>query len=393
MHRAPPQQDAGLSRGARAARCPPLRAGRGPAAACPPAGAGRVAVARPWSVPSRAVHGPRSRSSGEGPGGETAPRRAQAKRPPHVRPRGAAVRGAGRGEPARGARPLPVSRCPSVSGGSRPPAARAESSAPPAREGTGRARSPGRPPVVPSGGPGPGPRSATPHPCPPRPCSWSAGSSPAATAAAASAAASTAAAASASRRRPRATTPTSTCPPRTWRRSCSPTSGVSVRPSRRACVGCSQHRPSTPPTRLVKQEGTDSVPGVCVVELGLFGVHVDPRGKRSRRPHRGSRGCAGPEGGAGLRAGRPEAAEKRPLCRRLSRDLWPQEREQAKERCQRRRRPRGQGARPPPSRGKHACGCFSEATDTPIVVQPASATETTQLTADSHPSYHTDGFN
>lgn len=132
---------------------------------------------------------------------------------------------------------------------------------------------------------------------------------------------------------------------------------------------------------------------MCVVELGLFGVHVDPRGKRSRRPHRGSRGCAGPEGGAGLRAGRPEAAEKRPLCRRLSRDLWPQEREQAKERCQRRRRPRGQGARPPPSRGKHACGCFSEATDTPIVVQPASATETTQLTADSHPSYHTDGFN
>ncbi|KAG8513277.1 DnaJ subfamily C member 5 [Galemys pyrenaicus] len=34
-----------------------------------------------------------------------------------------------------------------------------------------------------------------------------------------------------------------------------------------------------------------------------------------------------------------------------------------------------------------------EATDTPIVVQPASATETTQLTADSHPSYHTDGLN
>uniref|UniRef100_G3TWY5 DnaJ heat shock protein family (Hsp40) member C5 n=1 Tax=Loxodonta africana TaxID=9785 RepID=G3TWY5_LOXAF len=33
-----------------------------------------------------------------------------------------------------------------------------------------------------------------------------------------------------------------------------------------------------------------------------------------------------------------------------------------------------------------------EATDTPIVIQPASATETTQLTADSHPSYHTDGF-
>ncbi|NXD13280.1 DNJC5 protein, partial [Nothocercus nigrocapillus] len=34
-----------------------------------------------------------------------------------------------------------------------------------------------------------------------------------------------------------------------------------------------------------------------------------------------------------------------------------------------------------------------EASDTPIVIQPASATETTQLTADSHPSYHTDGFN
>ncbi|XP_021533499.1 dnaJ homolog subfamily C member 5 [Neomonachus schauinslandi] len=34
-----------------------------------------------------------------------------------------------------------------------------------------------------------------------------------------------------------------------------------------------------------------------------------------------------------------------------------------------------------------------EAADSPIVVQPASATETTQLTADSHPSYHTDGFN
>ncbi|XDA82408.1 hypothetical protein R6Z07F_012325 [Ovis aries] len=34
-----------------------------------------------------------------------------------------------------------------------------------------------------------------------------------------------------------------------------------------------------------------------------------------------------------------------------------------------------------------------EAADTPIVIQPASATETTQLTADSHPSYHTDGFN
>ncbi|XP_010218144.1 PREDICTED: dnaJ homolog subfamily C member 5 [Tinamus guttatus] len=36
---------------------------------------------------------------------------------------------------------------------------------------------------------------------------------------------------------------------------------------------------------------------------------------------------------------------------------------------------------------------YNEASDTPIVVQPASATETTQLTADSHPSYHTDGFN
>ncbi|KAI5947504.1 DnaJsubfamily C member 5 [Manis javanica] len=34
-----------------------------------------------------------------------------------------------------------------------------------------------------------------------------------------------------------------------------------------------------------------------------------------------------------------------------------------------------------------------EAADTPIVVQPASATETTQLTADAHPSYHTDGGN
>ncbi|RXM95276.1 DnaJ-like subfamily C member 5 [Acipenser ruthenus] len=32
--------------------------------------------------------------------------------------------------------------------------------------------------------------------------------------------------------------------------------------------------------------------------------------------------------------------------------------------------------------------------DAPIVMQPASATETTQLTADSHTSYHTDtGFN
>lgn len=50
-------------------------------------------------------------------------------------------------------------------------------------------------------------------------------------------------------------------------------------------------------------------------------------------------------------------------------------------------------ARPPPSHDEHACACFSEATDTPIVIQPASATETTQLTADSHPSYHTDGFN
>ncbi|KAG8131580.1 hypothetical protein E2320_009499 [Naja naja] len=34
-----------------------------------------------------------------------------------------------------------------------------------------------------------------------------------------------------------------------------------------------------------------------------------------------------------------------------------------------------------------------ENTEGPIVIQPASATETTQLTADSHPSYHTDGFN
>lgn len=50
-------------------------------------------------------------------------------------------------------------------------------------------------------------------------------------------------------------------------------------------------------------------------------------------------------------------------------------------------------ARPPPSHDEHVCACFAEATDTPIVIQPASATETTQLTADSHPSYHTDGFN
>lgn len=41
----------------------------------------------------------------------------------------------------------------------------------------------------------------------------------------------------------------------------------------------------------------------------------------------------------------------------------------------------------------HACHLLAEAEDTPIVIQPASATETTQLTADSHPSYHTDGFN
>ncbi|ELK25538.1 DnaJ like protein subfamily C member 5 [Myotis davidii] len=35
---------------------------------------------------------------------------------------------------------------------------------------------------------------------------------------------------------------------------------------------------------------------------------------------------------------------------------------------------------------------LGEATDTPIVIQPVSATETTQLTAESHPSYHTDRF-
>lgn len=50
-------------------------------------------------------------------------------------------------------------------------------------------------------------------------------------------------------------------------------------------------------------------------------------------------------------------------------------------------------ARPPPSHDELVCACFAEATDTPVVIQPASATETTQLTADSHPSYHTDGFN
>lgn len=47
----------------------------------------------------------------------------------------------------------------------------------------------------------------------------------------------------------------------------------------------------------------------------------------------------------------------------------------------------------PSSGSEHVRDCFSEATDTPIIIQPASATETTQLTADSHPSYHTDGFN
>lgn len=41
----------------------------------------------------------------------------------------------------------------------------------------------------------------------------------------------------------------------------------------------------------------------------------------------------------------------------------------------------------------HVRRLLAEAADTPIVIQPASATETTQLTADSHPSYHTDGFN
>lgn len=57
----------------------------------------------------------------------------------------------------------------------------------------------------------------------------------------------------------------------------------------------------------------------------------------------------------------------------------------AQRRCQ---GPRGPLARPEATRR-----LLSEAADTPIVVQPASATETTQLTADSHPSYHTDGFN
>uniref|UniRef100_A0A8C9K703 DnaJ homolog subfamily C member 5 n=1 Tax=Panthera tigris altaica TaxID=74533 RepID=A0A8C9K703_PANTA len=54
---------------------------------------------------------------------------------------------------------------------------------------------------------------------------------------------------------------------------------------------------------------------------------------------------------------------------------------------------RAPGGEAPPSHDEHARACFSEAADTPIVIQPASATETTQLTADSHPSYHTDGVN
>ena len=54
---------------------------------------------------------------------------------------------------------------------------------------------------------------------------------------------------------------------------------------------------------------------------------------------------------------------------------------------------RCQGPRGPPARPDAARRLLAEAADTPIVIQPASATETTQLTADSHPSYHTDGFN
>lgn len=60
-----------------------------------------------------------------------------------------------------------------------------------------------------------------------------------------------------------------------------------------------------------------------------------------------------------------------------------------------RRPPRAPGA-PAQSRdplGERLVCPFPEAADTPIVVQPASATETTQLTADAHPSYHTDGGN
>ncbi|XP_028354409.1 dnaJ homolog subfamily C member 5 isoform X1 [Physeter macrocephalus] len=76
------------------------------------------------------------------------------------------------------------------------------------------------------------------------PCSCSVGSSPAATAAAASAAASTAAAGSASPGRLRARTPSSTCPPRTWKRSCSPTRG---RPQTRRSSS-SRHPPRRPPS-------------------------------------------------------------------------------------------------------------------------------------------------
>lgn len=64
---------------------------------------------------------------------------------------------------------------------------------------------------------------------------------------------------------------TSTCPPRTWRHSCSRTSAVSA--SRAAlCVGRRQRGPSMVSTCLVKQEGTDTVPGVCVVAAGTVEV-------------------------------------------------------------------------------------------------------------------------
>lgn len=196
------------------------------------------------------------------------------------------------------------------------------------------------------GGMGRGPRSATQHPCAPRPCSWSAGSSPAATAAAACAAASTAAAGSASPRRPRARTPTSTCPLRTWRRSCSPTSGVSVRPSRRACVGCGRLQPSTPSTRLVKQEGTDSVPGVCVVAAGTAVGAWTPQVKAAAPaapPAPWEPSSEGPDGGRGRglvvtadceqggSGWRSSASSECP-----SRDLWPQQGEQAEACCRRR---------------------------------------------------------
>ncbi|CAD7673203.1 unnamed protein product [Nyctereutes procyonoides] len=50
----------------------------------------------------------------------------------------------------------------------------------------------------------------------------------------------------------------------------------------------------------------------------------------------------------------------------------------------------------PPRNWRRSCSRTSgegKATDSPTVLQPAPATEPTQLTADSHPSYHTDGFN